>query len=115
MPCRNDMIKSKVDVLRNVSDVELAFSLTCREQASSSDKPLCRVLDSSPTPCSSRLGGQRGLPRSTEAGGARLAKCSPVRVHAEMSQVRLLLLGIILASPQHQKMTARSRRLLGMS
>lgn len=101
MPCRNDMIKSKVDVLRNVSNVELAFSLTCREQASPSDKPPCRVLDSSPTPCSSRL--------------ARLAKCSPVRVHGEMSQVRLLLLGIILASPQHQKMTARSRRLLGMS
>lgn len=52
---RNDIIKSKVDVLRNVSDAELAFSLTCLEQASPSARPLCIVLGLSPTPCSSRL------------------------------------------------------------
>lgn len=71
MFCRNDIIKSKVDVLRNVSDVELAFSLTHQEQASPSTRPLGRVLDSSPTPCSSRLGGQQGLPSSTVQYGDR--------------------------------------------
>jgi len=51
---RNDIIKSKVDLLQNL---ELDFSLTCIEQASSSTRPLHTVLGLSLTPCSFFLGG----------------------------------------------------------
>lgn len=54
---RNDIMKSKVDLLQNS---ELAFLLTCLEQASSSTRPLHTVLGLSLTPCSFFLGGGEG-------------------------------------------------------
>lgn len=64
---RNDVIESKVDLLLNVSNMDLAFLVTCLEQARLSIRPLYIVLDLSLPPCprSSLLGGQQGPLPST--------------------------------------------------